>query len=421
MKLGSRNWISLVVIGFTGQMAWMLENMYLNVYLFNELGGNANHIAIMVALSAITATLTTIVMGAVSDKRGKRKSFIVSGYLIWGISVTVFSLITKENASKVAGPVKAASLAIGFMILWDCVMTFFGSTANDAAFNAWVMDITENDQRGRVESVLSVLPLIAMLIIFGALDPLTKSGKWSLFYLSIGILVLLGGIIGKFTLEESKAIPTSLTLRETLAYGFRKKTILENKNLYLSLLLLLIVSTSNQIWMPYLIIYIQKTLGIENYALILGVVLIAASVFTVISGRYIDKLGKINWIPYGLTILTIGLISMFFARNMVFIMIAGTVMMAGNLIMTAVSNGLIRDYTPEDMAGRFQGIRMIFGVMIPMILGPFIGSAVIANSGKTFEDLGSVVTIPTPAIFIAAIVIILFELIPWKLLKARAI
>ena len=41
-------------------------------------------------------------------------------------------------------------------------MTFFGSTANDGAFNAFVTDGTNNNNRARVESVLAVLPLISM-------------------------------------------------------------------------------------------------------------------------------------------------------------------------------------------------------------------------------------------------------------------
>ena len=64
------------------------------------------------------------------------------------------------------------------VIVLDCVMTFFGSSANDAAFNAWVTDVTDDGNRGRVEAVLAVMPLVAMLVVFGALDGLTTQGKW---------------------------------------------------------------------------------------------------------------------------------------------------------------------------------------------------------------------------------------------------
>ena len=65
-------------------------------------------------------------------------------------------------------------------------------------------------------------------------------------------------------------------------------------------------------------------------------------------------------------------------------------MMSGNLILTAIINGSIRNYTPQDKAGLFQGIRMIFMVMLPMIIGPIIGALVIKNSGNTYVDLGVV-------------------------------
>ena len=38
-------------------------------------------------------------------------------------------------------------------------MTFFGSTANDAAFNAYITDAIDSGNRGKTESVLAILPL----------------------------------------------------------------------------------------------------------------------------------------------------------------------------------------------------------------------------------------------------------------------
>ena len=48
-------------------------------------------------------------------------------------------------------------------------------------------------------------------------------------------------------------------------------------------------------------------------------------------------------------------------------------------------NSTVRDYTPEDKTGLFQGIRMIFFVLIPMIVGPSIGDRVCkAYAGGTY-------------------------------------
>ena len=91
--LGGRTWAALLIFGLFGQIAWVIENMYFNVFLYNTISGDTAMIAAMVGWSAATATVTTLVMGALSDKLGKRKAFIVAGYLLWGVSIAVFSLV----------------------------------------------------------------------------------------------------------------------------------------------------------------------------------------------------------------------------------------------------------------------------------------------------------------------------------------
>ena len=62
------------------------------------------------------------------------------------------------------------------------------------------------------------------------------------------------------------------------------------------------------------------------------------------------------------------------------------------------------------MAGRFQGIRILFQVLIPMVTGPYLGVLAIRSTGLTYEDLGVVKEVPTPGIFLmaAAVLLLLF-------------
>lgn len=62
-KLGGRTWAALLTFGLVGQIAWVIENMYFNVFLYNTISGDTSMIAAMVAWSAVTATVTTLVMG----------------------------------------------------------------------------------------------------------------------------------------------------------------------------------------------------------------------------------------------------------------------------------------------------------------------------------------------------------------------
>ena len=167
-KLSPRVWLTLILVGLVGQFAWTIENMYFNVYLYNTISTDPGYISAMVGWSAAAATLTTLLMGALSDRVGKRKLFICGGYLLWGLSTAAFGLVTVENAAKLFPAAAAAAAAAVMIVVLDCVMTFFGSTANDAAFNAWITDTVPNEARGKAESVLAILPLISMLVIFGA-------------------------------------------------------------------------------------------------------------------------------------------------------------------------------------------------------------------------------------------------------------
>ena len=133
-KLSSKFWVALTIFSLVGQVAWVVENMYFNVFIYKMFNASAEDISLMVSASAISATVTTILIGALSDKIGKRKLLMCLGYIIWGISILGFAFIKVEKLEPITGSIAAAaSLGISLVIVLDCVMTFFGSAANDAA------------------------------------------------------------------------------------------------------------------------------------------------------------------------------------------------------------------------------------------------------------------------------------------------
>ena len=417
-KLSGRFWCSLVLFSLTGQVAWVVENMYFNVFIYKIFNASAGDISLMVAASAVAATLTTVFIGALSDRLGKRKLFICAGYILWGISTAAFGLITVDNAAKLF-PAQAAAAAAVMVVILDCVMTFFGSTANDAAFNAWITDTVPNEARGKAESVLAILPLISMLVIFGLFDGMTQRGEWQKFFGIFGGLVVLTGLVSVFLIPEPKLEPRKEPYLPTLVYGLRPAVVKENPALYLSFAAFCLFSVAVQVFFPYLIIYMQNYLHFDGYALVLGIVLIFASVVSVLSGRVIDRLGELTCVLPAAGVMFAGLVGMFFARSMPAVIVTGCVMMSGYMLVTAILSGVIRDHTPAGKAGHFQGIRMIFGVLLPMILGPAIGAAVIRGSDSTYVDLGVVKTVPTPSIFLAAAVVLLLILPPVLALRKK--
>jgi len=418
-KLGFRLWFSMILIGLMGQFAWTIENMYFNVFLYNTITTDPNYIAAMVSASAVAATLTTLLMGALSDRIGRRKSFICVGYLLWGAATASFGFITVENAAKLLPGITAAAGAATLVIVMDCVMTFFGSTANDAAFNAYITDQIPDEQRGKVESVLAILPLLSMLVIFGLFDGMTQEGRWQEFFLIFGALVTLAGLICLFLLPEEKRRPRKEPFLKQLVDGFRPSVIRQNRALYLSLAGMCVFSIAVQVFFPYLIIYMQHYLKLDNYAIVLGSVLLVASAATLVFGRFIDRFGKLRFAVPASAVMFIGLIAMYFARSMAWVIPCGMVMMSGYMLLSSALSAQMRELTPPDQAGHFQGIRMIFSVMVPMIVGPFIGAVLIRDGGATYVDLGQVKTVPTPTIFLGAAALLVLLVIPLGLLSTQ--
>ena len=415
-KLGIRKWLSFIIAGFVGQLAWAIENNYFNLYVF-DCTKEYIFIPIMTAASAVAATVTTLLMGALSDRLGKRKAFISLGYILWGVSIVLFAFLDpKSSLNIIAGSVMASGTMI---VIMDCIMTFFGSTANDASFNAFVTDNTETSNRGKVESVLSVLPLLAMIVVVGLAGFIQKDGyttNWTIFFIIIGGLTTLVGIASVFLLPKDVIEPnTEEPYVQNIFYGFRPSVIKANPILYLVLITFALFSIGIQVFMPYMMVYIQQVLQIKdmNFTITLGTVLIAASAITVIFGLFMDRIGKNRIIIPAIVVAVIGGISMFFARKQFGVMLAGTVLMTGYMIGTAVLGAKVRDYTPPKEVGLFQGVRMIFLVMIPMVTGPYIGQGVsYINKVDYVNEYGRTVIQPNAFIFLFAGIVIALAIIP---------
>ena len=398
---------SLIIFSLIGQIAWVVENMYFNVFIYNMFNASPADISAMVAASAIAATVTTLLIGALSDKLGKRKIFMCAGYILWGISILSFALIRVDVIGKLFPAASASAICITLVIIMDCVMTFFGSSANDAAFNAWLTDMTDNTNRGKAEGINAMMPLVAILAVFGGFMSfdLSKSESWTTIFAIIGGVVIIIGILGFFIIESNeKKSDENSSYFKNIFYGFRPSVVRENIPLYLYLIAFAIFGISIQIFMPYLIIYYEKTLLMKDYVLIMAPAIILASVFTVFWGRAYDKLGFNKSVIPSLTILSLGYILLFAFTNTALVFIGSLLMMCGYLSGAAVFGAMIRDKTPEGKAGMFQGLRIIGQVLIPGVVGPMISKEILRNAEVIVNNDGTTSFLPSKWIFMGALV-----------------
>ncbi len=420
---GRNNWTVLILFGLIGQIAWSVENMFFNLFVYYEVDTNLEAVKLMVQLSGVAATVATLIAGALSDKVGNRARFISIGYTVWGVTVALFGFLTRDFVADVlnmSDPIDAIPLTLAAVIIGDCIMTVFGSTANDACFNAWVTDNTNSSIRGKVEGVVAILPLIALLIVGGGFGFLTDAFGYTAVFLVLGIIISACGVVGMFIIKDSDTLEKNGTVKD-IFYGFKPSVIKANKSLYITFVIVLIYGIACQVFMPYFLIYMTEYLGFEplEYSIVFGASILIGAVINIFLGRLSDKKDKRKLLYIAAGIMSAGLFAMYFAsfaKNapiacLILFGIAGFVMITGYIFVSALSGAIVRDNTPTESAGKLQGVRMVFSVLIPMIIGPEIGMAINRSMNieiENPEDLAMTTSyIPAPEIFLVGGIITL--------------
>ncbi|UCG00779.1 MAG: MFS transporter [Candidatus Heimdallarchaeota archaeon] len=404
-SISPRNWFIIFILGISGQIAWAVENSWFNTFVFDELTPNPQPVAWMVAVSAITATVTTYIIGSLSDRTksrwGRRKPFLVAGYFFWGITTALFPTVSW---------IDDVGIAVVMVIIADAIMTFFGSTANDAAYNAWVTDITDPTNRGRLQGIISTTTLLANLIALGAAGFVIDAFGYFVFFYVLGGIVTLTGIITAIVLKESVSTTENRATRKPILQDLidtlKPSTVKENKLLYLLFGYMALTGIASNISFPYQFIYFEHHLGFTKSEIsIIGAAIIMIAVIVSIFYGFISHKFNRKVVLFILPILGlipgIGFMLVQTADIFLIILVAGSSISLG-MISGITLGAWIQDNYPSGNIGRFQGVRMIFFVLIPMVIGPPIGAFVIETFGVPTILNGEPGFIPPPEIFLAS-------------------
>lgn len=372
--LNRKTIVLILVLGILGQIAWGLENSWFNTFTYDVITKETWPIALMNGASALTATVTTFWMGTVSDRAGKRKPFIQYGYLIWGIATAGFLL------SEYFPTVLSRCIMV---VVLDCVMTYFGSTAYDACFNAWTTDISDDSNRGKISALIQLAPIGAQVLLVGAGAVIDTFG-YNAFFLFTGILVSITGLIAGHFLKDADSLKPTVKedhIFTSILKSFSFRSIHENRDLFLVLSAACVQLIGFQVVYAYEMIYANQYLGIaKTWATLLSAaglpIMIIGGAW---AGRKADE-GKGTlplWIAPGM--FAIGAFLHALAKGLVLVIIARAFFYGGYMIMNIAVTALFKKLEPADARGRFEGVRMIFMVLLPMIIGPSIGSALLSH------------------------------------------
>lgn len=424
-SLGAKTWVSIILFGLVGQIAWVVENMYFSRFMQNEITREPYATTLLVVFSAIFATLATLIGGALCDRTGKRKLFVCWGYVVWGFTIMMFALVPMQPSADKVLPM------VILVVAMDCIMSVIGSISNDASFNTWVTDVSDTSNRARVDTVLAIMPLVALAVVFAGFDGLTNASAttddWKKFFVILGIIPSVGGVIGLFLMKDKKGIVPNKTnsFITDFTYSLQPRVIKENKMLYICLAGNMVSAIAYQVYVNYLFNIVEGTLKIKNYIIPVGIIMVVAAVGSVVISVAMDKHGKKNF--YYPTIIAgiIGCVILWMSKFLIgknetaltAVLIVGGILVIGvSLVMAGLFTASYRDYIPQGKEGLFQGCRMVMYVLVPMIIGPIVAQAIIkaANRGVASENI-----VYPMELFLGAAVIMLFCFIPAKIVRAN--
>ncbi|OQC10852.1 MAG: Major Facilitator Superfamily protein [Tenericutes bacterium ADurb.Bin087] len=432
-RLRFQNILLLWLVGLAGQLCWNLENQWFNTFVYAEIGPFPQIVNAMVAVSAIATTFATFFFGTLSDRAGKRKPFISIGYIIWGIFTITFGLT--GLLTKFTMNIWALATVI---VVADTIMSFFGSMGNDAGFNAWTADLIDDDNKGAIGTAIAVQPVIGTIIgtVLGGI--LIDNFGYIAFFSMMGGFVSLIGVLSLFILKDSPKLEASKRggFWRQFSEAFNFKYFFSQKELVLVNILGAIYFIGFNVYFVHI-----GNLFISNYGfstgdagVIQGIGLIIAILFTIPGSRLINrgKSPRVALISVLMTIIGLiylGLIGGFhdaanmFSVNNLPLLLGVIVVGAGYILIMQTLGVWSKVLYPVGSKGQFEGLRIIFFVLIPMVLGSSISQPIIRHFGiETIVDVledGTKVMgyIPTEALFYFAAAIMVLALIPLIFLR----
>ncbi|MDO4572063.1 MAG: MFS transporter [Clostridia bacterium] len=409
--ISARNWIVIWLVGLAGQLCWNVENQWFNTFVYAKIGPDASIIAWMTGVSAAMTTISTFLFGTWSDRIGRRRPFISIGYILWGIFTILFGATEFLPASPVI-------LAAVMVVAMDALMSFFGSMGNDSGFNSWTTDITNEHNRGQLGAAVAAQPVLATIVGTVGGGMVIEHFGYFAFFIFMGVFVLLVGVFGTLMMREGAGLKP---LRDEKGFWhqlfalFNFKTFVRNKELFCVFFVMTAYFICFNFFFVHIGNYFIYTLGFSegDAGVIQGVGLILAVLATIPAARFINRGRHALMILAAVISSVIGLTVVGFSGSALVPVVIGIILVGvGYVLMLQTTTAWVKNLYPEGQRGQFEGIRLIFFVLIPMVIGPAVASMIIKRWGVPVTIDGAAGMAPSSALFFWAAGMSVLTLIP---------
>ena len=418
-------WSLIWLLGLAGQLCWNMENQWFNTFVYAKIAKDPTIISWMLAISAAATTISTFLFGCISDRRGNRKSLVSIGYILWGVFTILFG--TTQYIHHRNGDTTAI-IGIAFAVIAaDAIMSFFGSMGNDIGFNAWINDHMNEQNSGSIGAALAVQPVIGTIagtVLGGFL--VGADDNYMRLFVVIGVLVILLGFISLLGMKDSVSLRPSKkgSFSKQFFSIFNIKEYLQHRELVFVNLMLAMYFISFNVYFSHLGNFMIYYLGFtaDMMGLIEGLGLLFAMFTTIPAIKLIRNdrssllvlvavvLNAIGLFIIGLTVTpqNVNPDSLWNPHLLTGVLFVGI----GYILFLQTITVWSKRLYPENARGQFEGIRIIFYVLIPMVVAPMISNPIIKTSGEFVDEYGFTEYLPTNTLFLAGVFILLMTLIP---------
>ncbi len=418
---GFRMWLLVWGLGLAGQICWNMENQWFNTFVYSKIGKNPSIITGMLICSALATTFATFFFGTWADRTGKRRTFVAVGYILWGIFTIAFGLT--EFISK--DMYLFAAVAV---VLADTIMSFFGSMGNDAGFNTWTTDIMTDKNRGQIGAALATQPVLGTILgtVVGGLL-VGENDNYMRLFIVMGVFVIIFGVLSLILMGKGDDVAPSVRgsfIKQFLSV-FNFKRFFTLKELVWVNITVTVFFIGFNVYFAYIGNYIIYYLGYtaDQMGIIEAVPLVLAMLTAIPISKLINNNKHIPVSIFAIVINIIGLVilapvkpemidntKLFNFRLWLGIFLVGI----GYIAILQVTKVWTKQLYPKDSKGQFEGIWILFFVLLPMVGGSFLGEAVVKTSGVviTNELSGQLEYIPNGSIYAVGAVVVALTIIP---------
>ena len=424
---GLRFWILVWGLGLIGQLVWNIENQWFNTFVYAKIAKDPTIISWMVAVSAFATTVSTFLFGTLSDRRGRRKPFVALGYILWGIFTILFGTTEFITAGRSADTAKLLVLAATAVVLADALMSFFGSMGNDAGFNAWLNDNMNDRNRSAIGAALATQPILGTIVgvVVGGML-IGKSDNYMLLFVVEGGMAIVFGLLAFFFMKDVPGLKPNRqgSFSRQLLSGFDFKALGKRKELLWVFLVVCVYFIGFNVYYPHVGNYMIYYLGFspDSIGLIQGIALLLGMLSVIPASMLLNRN---KFVPAAalavlLSLVGVGMLGLVGRPEKVDpstilnwnLLIAMFFFGCGYIMFMQVSSVWMKQLFPEEAKGQFEGFRIVFFVLIPWVVSPFIANPIIKRNGQILDQDGLPAYLPTHVLFLISTALILLTLLP---------